>query len=484
MSDEQTLDISNVISVSILSASSGLDVANINTAALLTRETKPGGWGSLAFKNYKNSSEVLTDWGSSSPVYKIAASFFAQQPNVLTTGGYLTVVPILPTVAVAASGTIQDLVFTAKTAGTAGNSITLTYTTGATKGAEVVTVDGSDITVQIDDASSIAAEIKEAIDASVAASALVSVALVAGHETDAQVAQVETALTGGLAASNEAFEATIARTINSVFYFGVLVDVILTENDLIALSAYVQTLDKVLFYASRTAADFAPGGMLDDIRTASKTHTRALYYYTATAIDTQKFAAAYAGRALSTDFTGINTTQTMHLKQLASVTPDQTIDQTALDAAKAAGVDVYCSISGRASLSTSGENSFFDQVYNSLWFKNALQVAGFNYLAQTSTKIPQTEEGMEGLKGVIRKVCEQARANRFVAPGSWTSDTVFGNPADLIRNITDQGYYVYSLPVAAQAQADRDARRAPLVQIAIKESGALHSASIIVNVNH
>jgi hypothetical protein len=583
MSDEQTIDLSNVINVSILSAQSGLGLPNVNTAALLTRETKPGSWGSLAFKVYKNSSEVLTDWGSASPVYTLAVSFFAQQPNVLTTNGYLVVIPALSDVDVAASLTLQDLTFAAKTAGVAGNSISIeyvdapaatvtiqslvydadatgklgngisvSYTTGATAGAEVVTVSGKHINVQIDtgntsatqlkaaidgtpaaaalvnvtilagqgatkqtgpvsttylaggidkggetvdvassaitvtmvDGETDAADIKRAIDNDGGASALVSVALSTGHETDVQDApDGPTTLSGGLASSDETLPAAIARTMNSVYYFGVLVDEVLAESPLVALAAYMQTIDKVLFYASRTAADFAPAGMLDDVRTASETHTRCLYYYSATPLDTQKFAAAYAGRALSTNFAGINTAQTMHLKSLAGITPDQTIDQTALEAAVAAGVDVYCSMAGVPSLFTSGENAFFDQVYNSLWFKFALQTAAFNFLRETNTKIPQTEEGMEGLKSVLRGVCAQAAGNGFIGRGSWTSSTVFGNPADLIRNISDQGYYVYSQPVANQAQSDRTDRRAPLVQIAVKEQGAIHSSSIIVNVN-
>jgi hypothetical protein len=380
---DQMLDLSNVINVSIMTAASGLGIPNINTAALFTVETKPEAWGSNTYAIYKNASEVLTDWGVSSPVYKIATSFFAQQPNVLTTNGYLAVVPLI---------------------------------------------------------------------------------------------------------SSEKVETAIARVLNSVYFFGVLVDAILydeywVEADLVALSTYMETVDKILFYASRTPADYAPGGMLDDLRTASKSHTRGLYYYTATAIDTQKFAAAYAGRALSTDFAGVNTAQTLHLKSLVGVTPDQTITQTELVAAGTAGVDVYCSIAGVSSLFTSGENRYFDQVYNSLWLKRALEVAGFNYIRQTSTKIPQTEEGVEGLKAVVRAVCSQAVRNGFLGRGSWTSSTVFGNPADLIRNISDYGFYVYSLPVAQQLQADREDRKAPLIQIAAKESGAIHSATIQVNIN-
>lgn len=45
--------------------------------------------------------------------------------------------------------TVQDITYTAVTAGTAGNSVSIAYTTGATAGSEVVSVVGSAISVQI-----------------------------------------------------------------------------------------------------------------------------------------------------------------------------------------------------------------------------------------------------------------------------------------------------------------------------------------------
>ena len=51
-----------------------------------------------------------------------------------------------------------------------------------------------------------------------------------------------------------------------------------------------------------------------------------------------------------------------------------------------------------------------------------------------------------------------------------------------IRNIADFGYYVYSLPLAKQSQTQRDARVAPLIQCAGKDSGAIHSSDVVVMV--
>ena len=63
---------------------------------------------------------------------------------------------------------------------------------------------------------------------------------------------------------------------------------------------------------------------------------------------------------------------------------------------------------------------------------------------------------------------------------SWNSSETFGNTDDLRRNIIDTGYYIYSLPIAQQSQVDRDARKAPLVQIAVKLAGAIHSSTVLV----
>jgi hypothetical protein len=96
----------------------------------------------------------------------------------------------------AASIIIQDLTYTADTAGVAGNDISITYTGGGTAGAEVVTVSGNSISVQIQSGVSTATQVKTAVDASVAASALISVA-VSGTGATAQTTVAQTFLEDG-----------------------------------------------------------------------------------------------------------------------------------------------------------------------------------------------------------------------------------------------------------------------------------------------
>ncbi len=104
------------------------------------------------------------------------------------------------TPAVAASKKIQDITYTAKTAGTAGNSITVAYVDTNTGGAASASVVSSAITISIEDGVTTAATIATAISISVPATALVDVAVDAGDETDPQAAVGATNLENGAAA--------------------------------------------------------------------------------------------------------------------------------------------------------------------------------------------------------------------------------------------------------------------------------------------
>lgn len=238
--------------------------------------------------------------------------------------------------------------------------------------------------------------------------------------------------------------------------------------------------NKIQFVVSNVQSDIE--GVFTDIKDATLTKTRCLFYG-GTEEQAKIMMASYASKAMSTIFEASLTTQTMHLKPLAGVLPDPVMTETLLSKCKLAGVDSYISIEGVACVFSTGANGFFDEVFNELWFINAIQTAGFNYLRQTNTKIPQTENGMTGLKNAYAQVCVRGVNNGFIAAGSWTSSDTFGNPDLFKRNIETSGFYVYSMPVAQQTKADREARKAPLVQIAVKTAGAIHSTNVMIYVN-
>lgn len=367
------IDLSNIISVSISGAPSGLQTPNINTIALISSEAPLVAW-TEDYRVYRSAAAVATDFGSGSDAYALAAAIFSQTPNPTLTQGYVVIVPL---------------------------------------------EDGETV--------------KEAIE----------------------------------------------RVEEQVYFRGVIVDASIADGELATLTTAIQARRKMLFYGFSDASKYAPAGALDLVRSGGKTNTRGLFHST----QPFKFAAAYAGRLMSTDFGGSRTTVTMNLKPLSTINVDPSMTETEYLKAKAAGVDVYASVAGIAGVLSSGENNFADQIYNRQWIADAIEVAMFNVLRQTNYKVAQDEEGMSALKNAVRGVMETAVANYFVGPGEWTSPDKFGNPEDLVNAVRSQGYYVHSLPVARQLQSDREDRKAPIIQVAAKERGAIHSANLIVNVN-
>jgi hypothetical protein len=75
---------------------------------------------------------------------------------------------------------------------------------------------------------------------------------------------------------------------------------------------------------------------------------------------------------------------------------------------------------------------------------------------------------------------EQAVSNGLVAPGVWNGPA-FG--AIQTGQTLSKGYYVFAPQIATQSQADREARKSPTLQCAIKLGGAIHSADVLINVN-
>lgn len=480
------LELSNVVNISVSETPSGISAFNTSNLALFSDEAfDPNTFGDDGYKIYLEPGEVGIDFGTDSRTYKMALAIFSQQPNILAANGYLVVIPMV------VEKQLIDF-----DANPAAGTFVVDY-----DGQNSAAINWNDTAAQVQTKLRAVPGLEDVV----VTGAITTTGLTLtfnGESGDVPLVTIEnnTLATGGsapVAASvsqlnaGETVAAAITRTKDLVQYFGLLFTNILGEAPMLAAAAVVQTLNKMAGWGSYDEASVEVGGQLDKLRSGSLRKNRGLYYGGSEGglTDEEKLVelmienAAYFGRGLSTNFDGSNTTQTMNLKDLVGVQPDATMTQTLYNKAKAAGVDLYVSYQGVAKVASFGANKFFDQVYNLGWFVGALQVAGFNYLAQASTKVPQTENGMDGLKGAYRNVAEQAKTNLYCAPGKWNSATTFGNQADFLENITQRGYYIYSVPISQQSQAAREEREAPIVQIALKEAGAIHSSTVIVYVN-
>ena len=79
----------------------------------------------------------------------------------------------------------------------------------------------------------------------------------------------------------------------------------------------------------------------------------------------------------------------------------------------------------------------------------------------------------------VEKSLDQAVQNGLIAPGVWNG----GDLGQLSSGDTlPKGYYVYAQPLDEQAQSEREARKAPVIQAAIKLAGAVHYADVQINV--
>jgi len=284
----------------------------------------------------------------------------------------------------------------------------------------------------------------------------------------------------GTDADGETLVDAITRTTNDVSYCGVITNLDMQDSLIETTATFIQANDFIWLQHVASIQDIA--GIGHDITDASETQTRILLH-TNSLVTANLMKAAYAGRGFSTNFDGSATASTMNLKTLVGINADTGISQTNYEAAKENGVDLYVSYSGSPGVLSTGANNYFDNVYANFALKFALEAAGFNFLKQTNTKIPQTENGMNGLKSAYAQVLERFVRNSVVAPGVWTSSETFGDPEIFRQNIEDNGYYIYSIPVSQQNPIERAERKAPLVQIAIKLAGAIHTSDVIVVIN-
>ena len=194
------------------------------------------------------------------------------------------------------------------------------------------------------------------------------------------------------------------------------------------------------------------------------------------------YAAVSAfGRAFTVNFNGSNTTITLKFKQEPSVTYETlTVGQAAAVDTKNANVFVYyANDTAILQQGVMANGDFFDERHGLDWLQNYVQTNLYNLLYTSTTKIPQTDAGATRLLSNVEQSMDQSVTNGLVAAGVWNGGPIGQlNSGDTLT----KGYYVYAQPLSEQAQADREARKAPLIQVACKLAGAVHYADVQINV--
>lgn len=474
------------VNVSLSATPTGLADFNTNSIAIFSNETAKF---SEPYRAYMTPSAVATDFGTDSLTYKMANALFNPVPNFRTGGGVLYVFPYAGVNATASTLTTEDIsanVENFKTVKDGALNLTidgvdtlligLNFTAVLTLDDIVTVLQGANADVNI--------EVKEnkIVFTSRKLGAKGSVAIkTASSGTDLNEA---TYLNGANATSETGVNATgdklsdaVVAGLQQVYFGGVLSTQYVDDETLQENAKIIQSNDCTYYEVMPSMKDIAITGKA--IKGAGLSKTRTLAYSLA---DGKVAIATYATIAKSVNYQGTNTANTLNLKTLTGVKADTGLNDTYVLSAEENGVDIYGSTGGLSVVYSNDNNGYTDDIENQLWLKKALEVAGFNFLRQTNTKIPQTEAGMAGLRNAYGQVCEQAIRNGVAGAGAWNTAVPFGDPEDFKRNIEERGYYIYSIPVAQQSQTDREARKAPVCNIALKFTSAIHHSDVIVNI--
>lgn len=479
------LALSNVIQVSVLSSLKGLLNPNTSALALITKDVPlSSSYGTYGI--YKDPVAVAADFGSNSETFALATAVFSQNPNILSGNGFLVIIPRLAAAAATAATILGTGLVDLTTLTASDYKIKLAIDGGSAAELAIGTVDSSSVAAaaaSLNSTAVAAAGVTFQVSGSInsasillksnttGASSEIVVSATASGTNIAPLLNIPNQTVMGTASGLESLKDCILRVYTAVPFFGLIIDETPADAVITQVAGIIQSIGKIWFVGASDSAKVA--GIFTTILNDGYTNTRCLFYSKSNYLS---WVAGYASRGLSMNLDQPNTVITMHLKDLIGFDADD-LTQTFLNSCQAAGVDVYADF-GIPKVFTSGANDFFDQVFIRLALGLRLQIAGFNYLAQTGTKIAQTEEGMNGLKSAYRTVMVAFVSNGAFAPGAWNEAT-FGNPGDMVRNISDFGFYIFSPPVSSQSQNQRNQRVAPVVQIAGKSSGAIHSSDVV-----
>lgn len=188
------------------------------------------------------------------------------------------------------------------------------------------------------------------------------------------------------------------------------------------------------------------------------------------------------GRILTTNFNGANTVITLKFKQEPGTVAEY-LNTTQANAVAAKNCNVFVAYNNSTSILQEGvmaDGTFVDIITGTDWLATTIQREIYNLLYTSTTKIPQTDQGMQLLTTSVEAVCSQAVVNGLLAPGVWNAGG-FGN---LVQgDYLAKGFYVWAARVSTQSQSDRAARMAVPIQVAAKLAGAIHTANVAITVN-
>jgi hypothetical protein len=199
---------------------------------------------------------------------------------------------------------------------------------------------------------------------------------------------------------------------------------------------------------------------------------------------TNPYAAVSAAAViLTTDYTANNSVIDLMYKQEPGITPENlNINQIAT--AESKNASTFVAYDNNTAIIDGGNSCNglpAALVIGAMAFGVTLQTDLYNALYLAPTKIPQTDAGMHTLGTIITNDCIEFVNNGFFAPGTWTSDYLFGTLT--LDQYLAKGYYLYTPAVATQSPSTRAASLSVPFQLAAKFSGQVREVNLAVTIN-
>lgn len=249
-----------------------------------------------------------------------------------------------------------------------------------------------------------------------------------------------------------------------------------TDAQIRECAAWAEARVKIFGYTSKNS-DIQDGAVTSDIATFFKTNLYRRTIGIFDADDSYSVVSALA-RGFVVDFNEQNSTLTLKFKQLPATTPTNISESQRLALTKK-NINYYSYFGDSAMLAEGvmASGTFFDEVHGLDWLQNAIETNVFGFLYTRTTKVPQTDKGVASIVQQVEKALQQGVNNALLAPGTW-------NGGDLgvykTGDFLPKGFYVYASSVRTQNQSDREARKAPPIQVIAKGAGAIHFVDISV----
>jgi len=270
---------------------------------------------------------------------------------------------------------------------------------------------------------------------------------------------------------------TACRAANNDWYAAYLCGAV--KADILAIAGYIETATplSVFFYDTKDAdvAAGTAGNVMDTLQKAKRHRSFGQYSTVANA------AVSAMGYAMGANTGLADSAYTLAYKTEVGILPEN-LTTSQVNTILGYKGNVYTNYGARYDLLVQGtmaDGVPFDEVLNLDKLTNDIQTAVMNSLT-SAPKIPQTDDGVSLLVSAITDPCAAARTRGVIAPGVWKGAPVLSlQTGDTLST----GYMILAESLAAQSQADRDARKSPPIYVAIKLAGAIEHVVIGVVVN-